>query len=419
MLIILAAILLAVLILSICSMAFKSHQESQTKRCGRRRWIEVDTGAVYRNVKRIRAWIGKDVEVVVMVKADAYGHGTKGVVRALNNLPWVRYGVADVHEGSHVSKWTSAGRVLIFGSSTPDEMRQAIKSGIVFSVNSVGEMKTALSISRCLGKVARIQWAIDTGMGREGVWWQEVEQTISEANEILKFTEHVRLESCWTHLPESQGQPAIEQISNWETLVETVMKPKLRHKTKFHILNGEAALFFKNHAQDCIRPGILSYGIYPQSPPSPSPKSTYTHPLLKSLEPAMRYVKTRITFVRKMGPGRRVSYAPQAVLGEERVIATIGMGYEDGISRNTKGGVVLVKGILCPIVGKITMDQTMIDVTSVEGVQPGDEVCVLDSQHLSVHKIAEYQNTTPWEVLVRFGERLPIHIVSRTHPSQT
>jgi alanine racemase len=275
----------------------------------------------------------------------------------------------------------------------PAEREAVVKEGFIPVVSSTAEAKAYAPFGR--GKPVRIHLCIDTGMGRIGVWQDDA---VATAKEIATI-EGLEVESVSTHLPVADSDPAFtaEELNSWDNLVAE-LRPILSG-AKFHALNSAASLERPQHAADRVRPGLALYGI------SPLPA------FQKLLKPVMT-LKTSITLARDVGPGRGISYGRDFITPKPMRIATLAMGYADGYPRQTsnKSAQALIRGKRCPILGRITMDQLMVDVTGLpRDVAPGEEVVLFGKQgeeEITVNEVASWAGTITWDILTRLGKRV-------------
>ena len=355
-------------------------------------WAEIDHAALRHNAQAVRASIGDGPGIIAVVKADGYGHGGPEVAKTL--APYVeQYGVATLGEARAVRAAVPQKDILILSPSLPAERAAVVKEGFIPVVSSTAEAKAYGHLSQ--GKPARIHLCVDTGMGRIGVWHEEALITAKEIASI----EGVEVESVSTHLPVADTDPDFTkaELQAWDELV-VQLRPILP-KAKFHALNSAASLERAQHAADRVRPGLALYGI------SPLPD------FHQRLRPVMT-LKTAITLVRDVGPGRGISYGRDFITAKPMRIATLAMGYADGFPRQTsnKGAQVLIRGKRCPILGRITMDQFMVDVTELpRDVAPGEEVVLMGKQgeeEITVGEVASWADTITWDILTRLGQRV-------------
>jgi alanine racemase len=275
----------------------------------------------------------------------------------------------------------------------PAEREDVVREGFIPVVSSTAEAKAYAHFTQ--GNPARIHLCIDTGMGRIGVWQDDA---IKAAQEIAAL-DRIEVESVSTHLPVADSDPEFTEaeLRSWDQLAAQ-LRPILP-KAKFHALNSAASLERPHHAADRVRPGLALYGV------SPLPA------FQKLLQPVMT-LKTRITLVRDVGPGRGISYGRDFITEKPMRIATLAMGYADGYPRqaSNKDARVLVRGKRWPVLGRITMDQFMIDVTDLpRDVAPGEEVVLFGKQggeEITVGEVAAWAGTITWDILTRLGKRV-------------
>jgi alanine racemase len=360
---------------------------------------EIDHDALRHNAAAVRTAVGSQPGIIAVVKADGYGHGGPEMAKTL--APDAeQFGVATLGEARAVRAAVPDRDILLLSPCLPGEREAVVKEGFIPVVSSTAEAKAYAHLAQ--GKPVRIHLCIDTGMGRLGVWQEEALKTAQEIAAI----EGVEVESVSTHLPVADSDPDFTQaeLHTWEQLVAQ-LRPILP-RAKFHALNSAASLERPQYAADRVRPGLALYGI------SPLPA------FQKQLKPVMT-LKTRITLVRDVGPGRGISYGRDFITTKPMRVATLAMGYADGYPRQTsnQGAHVLIRGKRCPILGRITMDQFIVDVTELpRDVAPGEEVVLFGKQageEITVNEVASWAGTITWDIVTRLGKRVErIHVDS-------
>ena len=355
---------------------------------------EIDHDALRHNAAAIRNAIGTQPGIIAVIKADGYGHGGPEVAKTL--APFAeQFGVATLCEARAVRAVVADKDILLLSPCLPVEREEVVREGFIPVVSGTAEAKTYAHLAQ--GKPVRIHLCIDTGMGRIGVWQDDAIKTAQEIAAIAG----IEVESISTHLPVADSDPdfTAQELTAWDQLVAQ-MRPILP-KATFHALNSAASLERPEHAADRVRPGLALYGI------SPLPA------FQKLLQPVMT-LKTGITLVRDVGPGRGISYGRDFITAQPMRIATLAMGYADGYPRQTsnQGAQVLIRGKRCPILGRITMDQFMVDVTDLpRDVAPGEEVVLFGKQgdgEITVGEVAAWAGTITWDVLTRLGKRVVV-----------
>lgn len=353
---------------------------------------EVDHAALRHNAAAIRQAVGTQPGIVAVVKADGYGHGGPEVAKTL--APHAeQFGVATLSEARAVREAVPDKDILILSPCLPGEREDVVREGLIPVISSTAEAKAYAHLAK--GEPVRIHLCIDTGMGRIGVWQEDA---ITTAQEIAAIN-GIEVESVSTHLPVADTDPdfTAQELAGWDKLLSQ-LRPILP-KAKFHALNSAASLERPQHAADRVRPGLALYGI------SPLPA------FQKLLKPVMN-LKTHITLVRDVGTGRGISYGRDFITTKPMRIATLAMGYADGYPRQTsnKGAQVLICGKRCPILGRITMDQFMVDVTDLpRDVAPGEEVVLFGKQgdeEITVGEVAAWAGSITWDILTRLGKRV-------------
>lgn len=329
---------------------------------------------------------------MVVVKADAYGHGLAGVVDALSDdVRW--FGVANVAEGLEVTRH-APGKVFVLGPILPSERAIAVGNGFVIAVSSFGEAMSFDALAQDLGIKATLHLTIDTGMGRMGC----LESEAVETAEAISGLTNVQLDGIASHFPSADEDAKFtrDQIARAETL--RLQLPETHH---FHLSNSAGLLDFAEAQTSAtlMRPGLMLYGI------SPLPQHQ------AELEPVLT-LKSRITLVRDVPAGHGISYGRTYVTEKEQRVATVGLGYGDGYPRSlsNNGAEALIGGQRCPLLGRVSMDQIVLDVSHLEEApQPGDEVVLIgkqDDEQLLVSELAEKAGTISWEIMTGITRRV-------------
>ena len=355
-------------------------------------WAEVDHAALRHNAAAVRTSIGAQPGIIAVVKADGYGHGGPEVAKTLATYA-EQFGVATLNEARAVRAVVPDKDILLLSPCLPAEREAVVKEDFIPVVSSTAEAKAYTHFAH--SQPVRIHLCIDTGMGRIGVWQGEATKTAQEIAAIPG----IEVESVSTHLPVADSDPEFtaRELEEWEKLVTQLRV--ILPKAKFHALNSAASLERPHHAADRVRPGLALYGISPL-------------PAFQKLLRQVMTLKTRITLVRDVGPGRGISYGRDFITEKPMRIATLAMGYADGYPRQTsnKGAQVLVRGKRCPILGRITMDQFMVDVTDLpRDIAPGEEVVLFGKQgneEITVGEVASWAGTITWDILTRLGKRV-------------
>ncbi len=359
-------------------------------------WAEVDLAAIEYNYRQVKRLIGKNVKMMVVVKANAYGHGTVEVSRVLEGLGVDYLGVATTDEAVRLRDHEIKTPILILGSVLPSEVRPAMERDITLTLCN-DELLQEMAKAVEEGLKAKVHIKVDTGMGRIGVWHENALDFVKKVSE----QKGIALEGIYTHFS-SVGRDDFftnYQIESFEKLLADIEKNWIKIPIR-HAANSIATVDFKRSHLNLVRPGLIIYGMYPK----------YNFPKLIKLKQAMS-LKTRIVYIKDTPPGRSISYGRTFITPKETRIATLPIGYADGYGRNLSNRAkVLVKGQFAPVVGKVTMDQTMIDIGHIPGVCVGDEVVLLGRQgrqEIRTEKLARLAGTIAYEIVCSISNRVP------------
>lgn len=365
---------------------------------GVRAWVELDFTALKENVKYLQHKLPNHCKLMPAVKANAYGHGAVLITRELNRLGIMDFCVATVSEGIELRKAGIRGQILVLGYTHPEEIPALEAYKLTQSVVDVsyGEVLNAC------GNRLNVHVLIDSGMHRLGERAEHVDKIAS-----LFEMSHLNITGIYSHLCVSDGNSereveyTKEQKNHFQKLIETLQQRGI-DVPKTHLLASYGVLNYPEYGGDYARVGIAMYGIL-------STKHDYEGSKLP-LQPVLS-IKSRIASIRRLHVGESAGYGMAYVAQQERVIATITIGYADGIPRelSDEKGSVLIGGREAPIVGRVCMDQTLIDITEIEGVRQGDEVVVIGKsgeKEITVYDLAEQTGTITNEILSRLGGRL-------------
>ncbi len=363
-------------------------------------WAEVDLSAIEYNYTQVKKLVGKDVMLMVVVKANAYGHGTVEISQVLENMGVDYLGVATTDEAVRLRDHGIKTPILILGSMLPEEVKVAKDRDITITLCNyeiLNEIKKLAKREEQSGLKIKIHIKIDTGMGRIGIWHEDALGFVKEAaNE-----KSINLEGIYTHFS-SAGRDEFftnYQIESFERLLISIEKSWIKIPLR-HAANSIATVDFKRSHLNLARPGLIIYGMYPK----------HTFPKLIKLKPAMS-LKTRVVFIKDIPPGRSISYGRTFISQRHTKIATLPIGYADGYNRGVSNKAqALVHGQFAPVVGKVTMDQTMIDVGHIKGVKVGDEVVLIGKQgrhEIQVEKLARLAGTIAYDFICGISNRVP------------
>jgi alanine racemase len=329
---------------------------------------------------------------MAVVKANAYGHGVGLVVRTLRQDVQM-FGVANVDEAHDVRAEAPEIPVFILGPALPDERAEIVRHGYIPSISSPAEAKAYAQFAS--GRKVPVHIVLDTGMGRIGIWEAEVERA---AREIAAIPE-LEIAGFASHLPvaDEDEEFTVKQLARFHSLTASLRELGLR-KPIVHVENSAGVIGFAAQAGDLVRTGLALYG----SAPIPSFQG--------ALRPVLTW-KTQVTLVRDVGAGRGVSYGRTFITPRPMRVATLAVGYADGYQRHlsNQGAEVLIEGRRCPVLGRVTMDQIMVDVSGLHGVEPGTEAVLLGKQggeEILAGEMARKAGTIPWEIFTGIGNRV-------------
>lgn len=366
-----------------------------------RAWVEINLDHIEHNVKAIANRVGKMTEIMAVVKADAYGHGVFETVTTLLESGASRLAVSMLDEAIQLREIGVHVPILVLSYTEPMRAEEIIEYNITQTVFS---HDLALALSKAavkLGKQARIHIKIDTGMTRVG--FQPGYSAVKDVVAISKLP-GVVIEGLFSHFAsadETGRDYTLLQYERFESIIQELNRIGILIPVK-HIGNSATIMQYPNLDLDMVRPGIILYGLYPSDEVDRS---------VLNLKPAMTF-KARVVLVKDVEPGSPISYGRTFVTRRKSRIATIPIGYADGYSRLLSNrGRVLIHGEYAPVVGRICMDQCMVDVTDIPvEVKTGDEAVVFGKQgkrEITVDEIAKLSQTVNYEVVCLIGKRVP------------
>lgn len=360
-------------------------------------WIEIDLGAIRDNFLQIKRLLGKAIKVLVAVKANAYGHGILEVCDVLVKSGVDYLGVATTDEALYLRRNGFEIPILILGSILTSEIEPVIDNDIT---QTVGDIQLASAINSSAAKrrkKPKIHIKIDTGMGRIGVWHK---QALHFIKRLIKL-EHLEIEGIFSHFPSADEDEFLtrQQIKDFFSLISKLEELGIQIRYK-HMANSVAVVDYKDSHMNLVRPGLMIYGLYPKA----------DHYQKINLRPALS-LKSRIVFIKDVPPGRKISYGGTYTTTHHTTVATIPIGYGDGLNRQLSNrGSVLIKGKRAPIIGRVCMDQIIVDTGHIPQVMVGDEVVLIGRQRqdrITVEEIARLCATIPYEVVCWFNNRIP------------
>ncbi len=357
-------------------------------------WVEIDLDAIRNNIQWFLEYSG--VPVMAVVKANAYGHGMIPVARVALQAGASWCGVARIEEAFELRAAGLNSPILVMGYTPPDRVEKAVAQGISMAVWHPGQIDLAASAAKAIGSSARLHLKVDTGMSRLGIQPEMVHRLAQK----LAETPGVTFEGLFTHFAradEADPAPTDAQELHFQNVIEQLEKNGLRPSV-VHAANSAASLTRPSAHFDLMRVGIAMYGLHPSDECS----------LPGAVHAALTW-KAVLSQVKMLPPGRGVSYGHIYTTRSQEQIATVPVGYADGF-RRTLGNQVLVAGKRVPVVGRVSMDQIMIQLDEVPGARTGDEVVLIGQQgeaRMTAEDVAKIWGTINYEVTCAISARVP------------
>lgn len=364
-----------------------------------RTYAQVNLQAIRHNIKEARRNIQPETKIMAVVKANAYGHGAVPVSLALQDLVDA-YGVAMIEEALELREAGIDKMILILGYTGEDWYDQLVEHHISQTVYTFDMAKKLSDVAVSMGRKSPIHIKVDTGMGRIG--FAPTEQSADVVKEIESLPGLI-IEGLFTHFAradEKTIEAARKPFERYMNFVKMLEKRGVDIPVK-HVSNSASIISFPEANLDMVRSGITTYGLYPSEE---VPKN------IMKLRPAMEW-KARISYVKQVKPGDSISYGGTFTAKEPMLVATVPVGYADGMKRDLSGkGRVLVHGEYAPILGRVCMDQFMIDVTHIPEVKMGDWVTIWGrdgERNIPVEEIAELSHSFNYEFVCSVTNRVP------------
>ena len=361
-------------------------------------WIEVDLDAVCHNYRTVRSIVGNDTKICAVVKADAYGHGVLEIARVLSEEGVDYFAVAILDEAIELRKMGISKPILVLGPLMPGQAPYVLRYDITQTICSI-EMAEELSMEAFRQrKPVKIHIKIDTGMGRIGIGYEDAVAVIGRIRD-LPFLD---IEGIFTHYATADSPDKDYVKLQWK-LFQQVLKDLETQGVDIpirHVATSATIIDLPDMKLNMVRPGLMLYGLYPHR----SQRSKVR------LLPALTY-KARISYLKDITRRRSISYGRKYFAGVGEKIATLPLGYNDGIRRIlTNRGEVLIRGKRCPMVGTVCMDHIMINVTDLDEVNRFDEAVLIGKQgdaEIPVDEIARELSTINYEIVSCLGKRVP------------
>lgn len=364
-------------------------------------YAQIDLDAVSYNLEQMKNHIKEDTGIMAVVKTDAYGHGAVPITQHIQKLDYLKcFAVATAEEAFILRRHEITKPILILGCLYPEHYDQLIQKDIRMNIF---EYETAQQLSRAavkLNKTAYLHVKVDTAMSRLGI------RPGKEAAELVKAIArlpNIYLEGIFTHFSkadEKDKEPSFQQMNQFHVFIDALEKEGIPFKVK-HCSNSAGIIDLQEANMDIVRAGISLYGLYPS--PDVCKTNVRLRPVLS--------LKSRIAYLKEVEEGVSVSYGGTYTTDRTTKIATIPVGYGDGYPRALSNkGYVLIKGKRAPILGRICMDQFMVDVTDIEQVHKDDEVILIGEsgqEKLPVELLSDLSGRFNYEFVCDLGKRIP------------
>lgn len=359
-------------------------------------WVEIDIANLRHNLNEVRRIVGARPKILVPVKADAYGHGIAQISRALERWGVNYLGVSSADEGMEVRESGVKLPVLVMGAIMEDDVKQCIENDLTITLASKELLKKVGSFAKENRMRPKVHIKVDTGMGRLGIWHRDGEKFI----EAVSKWRDIQIEGIYTHFPsaDSDGEFTKNQICDFKSLLVALRKKGIKPKYT-HAANSIGLMNFKEAHFSLVRPGLMVYGLYPDVERGKV-----------NIKPVLSF-KTKIAYLKEVPKGRPISYGGTYVTTKRTGVATLPVGYGDGYMRHLSNrGEVLVHGRRAPIIGRVSMDHAMVDVTHIENPKLGDEVVLIGPQgggFIGAEELAKLCGTISYEIVCAISKRVP------------
>ena len=363
-------------------------------------WAEIDLDCVAHNIRAFQRMLPPGTQIMAVVKADAYGHGAAEVAQAALQAGAARLGVAILEEGILLRQKGLTAPIQILGVSAPGTENAVVAYNLIPTICTLASARNFAAVGQALGKTIPFHAKLDTGMGRIGL----------RADKLLEFSNglqalsNLEMEGVFSHFAkadETDQTYTAQQLRAYQHCLEVLQaqgwQPRIRC-----LANSAAAMATPAALFDMVRLGISLYGLYP---------SAEVNHARVALQPVLSW-KTRIAHLKTVPAGEAISYGGMFVAPRPTVVATLPLGYADGLRRRLwqTGGQVIVKGCRAPLIGRICMDMCMVDVTDAPGVAVGDEVVLIGKQGheaITAEEMAARLETINYEITCLVGKRVP------------
>ncbi|MDR1952000.1 MAG: alanine racemase [Elusimicrobiota bacterium] len=366
-----------------------------------RTWVEIDRKAFVYNIKNIKKFLDRNVKIMLVVKSNGYGHGAVELSKIAQKLGIKDFAVSCAEEGIELRKARIEGNILILGAAFPYESLEiAYKNDLIASLSNDRDIDALEKLAAKMKKNLKFHLAVDTGMGRLGLCFDKTKPLIDK---IVK-SKNIKMTGLYTHFAAADTDLAFtkKQIARFNEVAKYARSKGLEFLS--HSANSAAIFNNKEAHFDMVRPGICVYGL--------EPFKGYEKKVL--LKPVLSW-KTRIVFIKEVCKNYGISYGSHFITKKNSKIAVLPIGYADGygvlLSNKAK---VITGGKFCPILGRVTMNFTMIDVSEIKNIKEGDEVVIIGSQKnkkIKAQELAKIEGTIVYETVCSISPNIARIIV--------
>ncbi len=364
-----------------------------------RSWAEIDLAALERNLNLIRSALPQPMKYVSVVKADAYGHGILPTAARLMQSGVDLFAVANIKEAAEIREMASGWPILVLGPLLEDEDSALLEYDLIATLSSASELPRFAALARKRKQKIKIHLKIDSGMGRLGAWWEEAGELIAET----LATQEIELCGLLTHFADPRDLAFTDlQRSRFQKIHDALPAAK-RENLMVHADNSSSLLNLKKDSIfNSVRIGLLQFGVSPQK------ESLFSK---LQVEPVLSF-HSKLAIIKKLPAQTTLSYGRQYQLQKSSNIGIISAGYGDAIPLHCGNRAdALIRGNRYPIVGRVTMDQTLVDLTDApDNLEVGETVTLIGKQgdqEILLTKLAEDAGTIPWELLCSITKRVP------------
>ncbi|MCD7847008.1 MAG: alanine racemase [Oscillospiraceae bacterium] len=370
----------------------------------RRAWAEIHLDRLERNLEKCRSLIDPECEIMCAVKANCYGHGCEGIIPRLEDLGVNWFAVSNIIEAEELRDLGVSGEILILGYTPPEDAGELVEYDIIQTITDK-EYAEKLSFNAPKGERVRCHIAIDTGMNRIGInYGDDVSKIADDAEKIVRLP-GLEVEGLFTHLPVADSLKTEDiAFTNHQIELVTAVRDELKKRLilidKLHFLNSAGAMYHYDKRSDLVRFGIMLYGLKPD----------FSREMPVDLEPVME-LKSIVSQIKTLPAGVTIGYGRTFKTERETRVATVTIGYADGCPRLLSNkGELLVHGKRAKILGRVCMDQLMIDVSEIPETKVGDTVTLIGrdgSEQITADEIGSLCGTIGYEIVCGISQRVP------------